>query len=171
MTSLLPPSEVMFIVRVLNFMEQEIWTRLLAKFTVIFYVWCCYSTVAYVHLRLQLQLQHLHPSVYNYIDYSSAVNLVALHVNLVRKYRASSDTYRSTLQSSSFIDSGCYPLLKLVKRYISSTHCSVPDPWSLHCTVQWLRRAFICIASWQCRDSSATLRNTLTFNLNCIVVF
>jgi len=64
---------------VLNFMEQDYWTRLLAKFIVIFYIWCCYSIVAYVHLRLRLQLQHLHPSVYNYIDYSSAVDLDALH--------------------------------------------------------------------------------------------
>jgi len=103
----------------------------------------------------------------------SAVGLVALRVDLVCKYRASIDTYRSTLQSSSFIDSGCYPLLKLVKHYLSSTHCSVPDPCSSHCTVQWLRRAFICIASGQCRESSATLRNTLTFNLklhNCVLV-
>ena len=53
------------------------WTRLLAKFIVIFYVWCCYSIVTYVHLLLRLQLQHLHPSVY-YTDYSSAVDLVAL---------------------------------------------------------------------------------------------
>ena len=48
--------------------------RLLAKF-IVFYIWCCYSIVAYVHLRLRLQLQRLHPSVYNYIDYSSAVGL------------------------------------------------------------------------------------------------
>jgi len=84
------------------------WTRLLAKFIVIFYIWCSYSIVAYVHLLLRLQLQHLPPSAYNYIDYSSAVDLVALRVYLVCKYRASSDTYRSTLQSPSFIDSGCY---------------------------------------------------------------
>jgi len=64
---------------VINFMEQDYWTRLLAKFIVIFYIWCCYSIVAYVHLRLRLQLQHLHPSIYNYIDYSSAVYLDALH--------------------------------------------------------------------------------------------
>jgi len=63
---------------VTNFMEQDYWTRLLAKSIVIFYIWCCYSIVAYVHLRLRLQLQHLHPSAYNYIDYSSAVDLVAL---------------------------------------------------------------------------------------------
>jgi len=62
---------------VINFMEQDYWTRLLAKFIVIFYIWCCYSIIAHVHLRLRLQLQHLHPSVY-YGDYSSAVDLVAL---------------------------------------------------------------------------------------------
>jgi len=62
----------------IDFMEQDYWTRLLAKFTVIFYIWCCYSIIAYVHLLFRLQLQHLHPSVYNYIDYSSAVDLVAL---------------------------------------------------------------------------------------------
>ena len=49
---------------------------------------------------------YIHPSI---IDYSSAVDLVALRVNLVCKYRASRDTYRSTLQSLSFTDSGCYP--------------------------------------------------------------
>jgi len=64
---------------VIDFMEQDYWTRLLAKFIVILYIWCCYSIVTYVHLRLRLQLQHLHPSVYNYIDYSSAVDLDALH--------------------------------------------------------------------------------------------
>ena len=88
-------------------MEQDYWTRLLAKFIVTFYSGCYYSIVAYVHLRLRLRLQHLHPSVY-YGDYSSAVDLVALRVDLVCKYRASSDAYRSTVQSSSFIDSGCY---------------------------------------------------------------
>ena len=62
---------------VIDFMGQDYWTRLLAKFIVIFYVWCCYSIVTYVHLLLRLQLQHLHPSVY-YTDYSSAVDLVAL---------------------------------------------------------------------------------------------
>jgi len=123
---------------VIDFMEQYYWTRLLVKF-VIFYIWCCYSIVAYVHLRLRLHLPLQHPSVYNYIDYSSAVDLVALRVDLVCKYRASSDTYRSTLQPSSFIDSGCYPLLKLVKHCLSTTHCSVPNPWSSHCTVQCLR--------------------------------
>ena len=60
---------------VIDFMEQDYRTRLLAKFIVIFYIWCCYSIVAYVHLRLRLQPQHLHPSVYH----SSAVNLDALH--------------------------------------------------------------------------------------------
>jgi len=63
---------------VIDFMEQHYWTRLLAKFIVIFYVWCCYSIVAYVRLRLRLQLQHLHPSVYNYTDYSFAVVGVAV---------------------------------------------------------------------------------------------
>jgi len=64
---------------VIDFMEQDYQTRLLAKFIVILYIWCCYFIIAYVHLRLRLQLQHLHPSVYNYIGYSSAVDLDALH--------------------------------------------------------------------------------------------
>ena len=42
---------------VIDFMGQDYWTRLLAKFIVIFYIWCCYSIVAYVHLRLRSQLQ------------------------------------------------------------------------------------------------------------------
>jgi len=87
---LLPASHYMFVdgVRAWTYMEQ--WSTLhrsqslcvtnfvrkrsLAKF-IIFYIWCCYSIVAYIHLRLRLHLQHLHPSVYNYIDYSSAVGL------------------------------------------------------------------------------------------------
>jgi len=58
--------------------------RLLAKF-IIFYIWCCYSIAAYVRLRIQLHLQHLHRSVYNYIDYSSAVGLdsIALRAMLL----------------------------------------------------------------------------------------
>ena len=158
----------MFIV---NFMEQDYWTRLLVKFIVIFYIKCCYSIIAYVHLRLRLQLQHLHPSVYNYIDYSSAVDLVALCVNLVCKYCASSDTYRSTLQSSSSTDSGCYPSTEAGQNTAPHLH-TVPFPIHDHHTAPCSACvAFICIASWQCRNSSATLRNNLTFNLNCIVVF
>ena len=152
---------------VTNFMGQDYWTRLLAKFIVTFYSGCYYFIVAYVHLRLRLRLQYLHPSVY-YGDYSSAVDLVALRVDSVCKYRASSDTYRSTVQSSSFIDSGCYPSTEAGQTLPSSTHCSVPGPWSSHCTVQYLR----CVQlHCNARDSSATLRNILTFNLNCIVVF
>ena len=151
-------------------MDTDYWTRLLAKFVVIFYISCYHSIVAYVHLRLRLRLQHLHPSVC-YGDYSSAVDLVALRVDLVYKYRASSDTYRSTLQSSSSTDSGCYPSTEAGQDTAPHLH-TVPflvhDHHTAPCSACV---AFICIAPWQCRDSSATLRNTLTFNLNCIVVF
>ena len=134
---------------VINFMGQDYWTRLLAKFVVIFYIWCCYSIVAHVHLLLRPRLQHLHPSVY-YGDYSSAVDLVALRVDLVCKYRASSDTYRSTVQSSSFIDSGCYPSTEAGQDTAPHLH-TVPFPIRDHHTAPCSTCvAFNCIAPWQC---------------------
>jgi len=49
---------------VIDFMGQDYWTRLLAKFIVIFYIWCYYFIVAYVHLRLRLNFNiYIHPSI------------------------------------------------------------------------------------------------------------
>ena len=98
------------------------------------------------------------------IDYSSAVDLVALRFEqcpiccrfhcvaskLICKYCASSDTYRSTLQSSSFIDSGCYPSTEAGQNTAPHLH-TVPflihDHQTAPCSTCV---AFNCIAPWQC---------------------
>jgi len=150
MTSLVPPSGLMFIV-VLDFMEQDYWTRLLVKFIVIFYIWCCYSIVAYVHLRLRLQLQHPHPSVYNYVDYSFAVGhcassdarfvvgIVALRAMLIVRRRLC-NLHRFLMLPIDWSWSNTTPHVHTVPFLIQDHHTA---PCSA-CV------AFICIASWQC---------------------
>ena len=102
----------------------------------------------------------------------SAVSLVALRVDLVCKYRASSDAYRSTVQSSSFIDSGCYPSTEAGQNTAPHLH-TVPflihDHHTAPCSGHVVRS--FALHRGNARESSATLRNILTFNLNCIVVF
>ena len=100
----------------------------------------------------------------------SAVDLVALRVDLVCKYRALSDTYRSTLQSSSIPDATTTEAGQNTAPHLHTVPFPIHDRHTAPCSACV---AFICIAPWQCRDSSATLRNILTFNLklhSCILV-
>ena len=147
---------------------------LLAK-VIFFYIWCCYSIVAYVHLRIRyifnfyihLQLHRLQfccrpkCSAVGLVHCASsnarfAVGIVALHYEQCSSF---------VDDSATFIVSWCYPLLKLVKHYPSSTHCS----WSMIITLHRAVIACFCIASWQCPRTFSDFAKH--FNLNCIVVF